>query len=129
MRSIKQRKPDKLILRTAALRHCGSKFFVLITRTAALRHCGSKFFMVDISWAGYSANIDNTFITEYKQSSPRSSGRYNIPYPVSVVDFSVKEGLPFQTTCYCRVELRSDIPGSLRVFPQPAIATYFCSAK
>ena len=69
--------------------------------------------------------IDNTFITEYKQSSPRSSGRYNIPYPVSVVDFSVREGLPFQTTCYCRVELKSDIPDSLRVFPQPAKAGVF----
>ena len=70
-------------------------------------------------------NTDNTFITEYKQSSPRSSGRYNIPYPASVVDFSVKERLPFQTTCYCRVELRSDIPDSLRVFPQPAKAGVF----
>ena len=40
MRSIKQRKPDKLILRTAALRHCGSKFFCVNNTdcgTAALR--------------------------------------------------------------------------------------------
>ena len=74
-------------------------------------------------------NIDNTFITEYKQSSRRSSGRYNIPYPLSVVDFSVKEGLPFQTTCYCRFELRSDIPDSLRVFLQPAKAGVFSEAN
>ena len=76
-------------------------------------------------------NIDNTFITEYKQSSPRSSGRYkyNIPYPVSVVDFSVKEELPFQTTCYCRVELRSDIPDSLRAFLKPAKAGVFSKAN
>ena len=70
-------------------------------------------------------NIDNMFFTGYKQSSPRSSGRYNIPYPVSVVNFSVKKGLPFQATCYCRVELRSDISDSLRVFPQPAKAGVF----
>ena len=42
-------------------------------------------------------NIDNTFITEYKQSSPRSSGRYTIPYPVSGAPVSNDVLLPCRT--------------------------------